>query len=127
MQFLQLKNKLLDKYINDSIPQFIVGDLNCDFYDTTEYNSMIHTLETLPVSFTGEKYSWNGLENDLAYKFSEHILETLDYILLRKQHQNIAKIKSTEILKSYSDTCICNKKFHYLSDHYPVISTIQLK
>ncbi len=126
-QFQQLKSKLLDTHFSDSIPQFIIGDLNCNFYDTSEYNNMLHVLQTLPVSFVGEKYSWNGMENDLAHKFSEHSLETLDYILLRKQHDNIANIISTEILKPYSDSCICNKNFHYLSDHHPVISTILLK
>lgn len=127
LQFQQLKSKMLNKYFNDSIPQFIVGDLNCDFYDTSEYNQMICELETLPFTFTGEKHSWNGMENDLAHQFSEHTYETLDYILLRKQHKQLAEITSTEILKPYSDSCICNKKFHYLSDHHPVISIIHLK
>lgn len=126
-QFVQLKNDLLDKYFSDSIPQFIIGDLNCNFYDTSEYHSMLKILETLPVSFIGEKHSWNGLENDLAYKFSEHSLETLDYILLREKNKDFAEITSTEILKPYSDSCICNKNFHNLSDHHPVVSTIELK
>lgn len=126
-QFQQLKTQMLDTYFSDSIPQFIIGDLNCDFYDTTEYKNMLHILQTLPVSFVGEKHSWNGLENDLAHKFSQHTLETLDYILLRKQHQKLANIISTEILKPYSDSCYCNKNFHYLSDHHPVISNIKLK
>ncbi len=126
-QFNQLKKKMLDIYMDDSIPQFIIGDLNSNYYDTTEYNAMIQTLETLPVSFTGEKYSWNGLQNDLANKFSEHSLETLDYILLRKQHVSKAEIISTEILKPTKDTCFCKYKFQNLSDHHPIISTIKLK
>ena len=126
-QFKQLKTKLLDVYIDDTIPQFIIGDLNSNYYDSVEYNAMIQTLETLPVSFNGEKFSWNGLENDLANKFSEHSLETLDYILLRKQHENIAEIISTEILKPTKDTCFCKYKFQNLSDHHPIISTIKLK
>ena len=126
-QFQQLKDKMADNYFSDSIPQFIIGDLNCNYYDTLEYNNMIQILATLPVTFTGERYSWNGLENDLAFKFSEHSLETLDYILLRKQHKNNAEIISTEILKPKNNTCYCKHKFYYLSDHYPVISTIELK
>lgn len=126
-QFQQLKTMLLDKYFVDSIPQFIIGDLNCDYYDTTEYKSMLTTLETLPVSFTGEKHSWNGLENDLACKFSEHTLETLDYILLRKQHAALATILSTSILKPYAHTCYCKQNFRNLSDHHPVIANILLK
>lgn len=126
-QFLQLKQKMLDKYFKDSIPQFIIGDLNCNYYDSTEYQLLQTSLDVLPINFTGEKYSWNGIENDLANTFSDHTLETLDYILLRKQHQNIAKITSTEILKPYSKEVYCTKKFHYLSDHHPVISTVELK
>lgn len=126
-QFSQLKNEMSEKNFMDSVPQFIIGDLNCNYYDTTEYNEMLTLLDVLPVSFSGEKYSWNGLENDLAFKFSEHTLETLDYTLLRKQHNSIASITATEILKPYNDTCFCKSKFRYLSDHNPVLSTIILK
>lgn len=126
-QFSQLKNEMSEKNFMDSVPQFIIGDLNCNFYDSTEYNEMLTLLDVLPVSFSGEKYSWNGLENDLAYKFSEHTLETLDYTLLRRQHNTIAEITSTKILKPYNDTCFCKSKFRYLSDHNPVLSTIILK
>lgn len=126
-QFIQLKKELLDPNLKDSIPQFIIGDLNCNFYDTTAYKKMLQLLETLPVSFSGEKYSWNGQENDLAYKFSEHSLETLDYILLRTRHENSAEIESTEILKSRNESCYCKHKFYNYSDHHPIISTIKLK
>jgi sphingomyelin phosphodiesterase len=126
-QFQQLKSKMCDVYFSDSVPQFIVGDLNCDYYDTAEYNGMIKKLEALPVVFAGEKHSWNGLENDLANKFSEHTLETLDYILLRNQHHPFAEIVSTDILKPKNKDCFCKYKFQYLSDHHPVISTIRLK
>lgn len=126
-QFTQLKNQLLDKYYQDSIPQFIVGDLNCNYYDTSEYNIMIKTLDVLPVAYSGERFSWNGVENDLAYKFSEHTQETLDYILLRNSTFAKATIKSTEILKPSCGCTICKYKFNSFSDHSPVISTIELK
>lgn len=126
-QYHQLKENMLDVYYRDSIPQFIVGDINCNYYDTAEYAILQKTLDVLPVSYQGEQYSWNGLENDLVYKFSEHTLETLDYILLRKHHKNKASIKSTEILKPMCDCKYCSQDFHYFSDHHPVISTIELK
>jgi hypothetical protein len=51
----------------------------------------------------GEKYSWNGLENDLAHKFSERTLETLDYVLLRKRiRTSLAEIISTEITETHT-------------------------
>jgi hypothetical protein len=126
-QFCQLKSEMMDKYFQDSVPQFIIGDLNCNYYDSDEYCKMIDLLDVNHAVFSGEKYSWNGLENDLANKFSEHTLELLDYIFLRNQQQQHAEIISTSILKPYSDSCICDKKFHNLSDHHPVLSTILLK
>ena len=33
-----IEKQLLDKYYQDTIPQFVVGDLNCNYYDTSEYN-----------------------------------------------------------------------------------------
>lgn len=127
VQFQQLKTEVLEKYMTDSVPQFIIGDLNSNYYDTTEYKEMLQLLDVLPASFSGEKYSWNGLENDLAFKFSEHTLETLDYTLLRKQHAAIAEISTSEVLKPYENTCFCKSKFNYLSDHHPVLSTVHLK
>ncbi len=126
-QFTQLKKQLLDKYYQDTIPQFVVGDLNCNYYDTSEYNVLINKLDALPVAYSGEHFSWNGMENDLAYKFSEHTQETLDYILLRNSKHTKAVIKSTEILKPSCGCSICKYKFNSFSDHYPVISTIELK
>ncbi len=127
VQYRQLKSELVDKHFDDAVPQFIVGDLNCNYYDTVEYKLMHQLLDVAPFYYTGEKYSWNGMQNDLAYKFSEHSLETLDYILLRNSSSKIANITSTQILKPFSDSCVCNKNFHNLSDHHPVISTIELK
>lgn len=126
-QFCQIKNELADKYFQDTIPQFIIGDLNCNYFDTAEYAQMQQLLDIQPVSFSGEPYSWNGLKNDLAFKFSEHTLETLDYILLRKKHAHKAAIISSEILHPYSDSCVCEKKFNYLSDHNPLLSRVVLK
>ncbi len=126
-QFIQLKKQLLDNYFSDTIPQFIIGDINCDYFDTVDYHNMLQTLDVLPVTFSGEQYSWNGLENDLANKFSEHTLETLDYILLRNAHKEIASIQSTEIINSKYKQCFCKSNFNYLSDHHPIISVIKLK
>lgn len=126
-QFCQLKNELADRYFQDTIPQFIIGDLNCNYFDTAEYVQMQEMLDIQPIRFSGEPYSWNGLKNDLAYTFSEHTLETLDYILLRKKHARKAEIISSEILHPYSDSCVCDKKFRYLSDHNPLLSKVLLK
>ena len=127
LQYHQLKNEMADKHFDYAVPQFIVGDLNCNYYDSTECNLMHQLLDVSPSPYTGEKYSWNGMQNDLAYKFFGHDLETLDYVLLRKPSGQMANITSTKILNPYSDSCVCNKNFHNLSDHHPVISTVELK
>jgi hypothetical protein len=51
LQFQQLKTTMLDKYFTDSIPQLVVGDLNCNYYDTSEYNGMLQLLDVLPANF----------------------------------------------------------------------------
>ena len=128
-QFAQIKLKLADKYLKDSVPQFIIGDLNCNYYDSLSYHNMLHLLDVLPVNFLGNKYSWDGKENDLAYTFykTANIRETLDYILLRIENAANANILSATILNTKQDSCFCNRKFFNLSDHYPILSTILLK
>lgn len=126
-QFKQLKNKLADIYFQDSIPQIILGDLNVNFFDSTEYQKMIDVLDVLPISLSGEKYSWDGSKNELAYQFFTHDTETLDYILLRKQHASSVSVISTEILNSKQPTSYCTKGFIHLSDHHPLMSIIKLK
>ncbi|MFN8237476.1 MAG: sphingomyelin phosphodiesterase [Chitinophagales bacterium] len=127
LQFQQLKSALADKYFNPAIPQLIIGDLNADYYDTTAYYSMLSIFDASPVHYSGEKYSWDGVNNDLANKFFEHIQQTLDYILLRKEHETSAKINSVEILKPTKDGCFCKKAFFNLSDHHPIVSTVHLQ
>lgn len=127
LQFQQLKSEMADKHFNPGIPQFYVGDMNADFYDTTAYNSMLSILDATPVHYSGEKYSWDGINNDLAYKFFEHIQQTLDYILLRRGQQTSAKITNTEILKPTKDCCFCKKAYFNLSDHHPIVSTVYLQ
>lgn len=126
-QFTQLKTRLADVHFTESIPQFIIGDLNCDFYDTSAYQSMLQKLDVLPFHFTGEKYSWNGKENELAYSFFDTIQESLDYILLRNAHKEKASVISTTIMNPKQDSCFCKNKYFNISDHHPIISTIQLK
>lgn len=126
LQFQQLKSGLADKHFSPDIPQFIIGDLNADFYDTAAYSKMLSIFDASPVRYSGEKYSWDGIDNDLAHRFFEHIQQTLDYIILRKDHETWAKIMETEILKPTKDCCFCRKAYFNLSDHNPIISTIHL-
>ncbi len=126
-QFIQLKSTLADVYLNDTVPQFIIGDLNCDYYDTMAYQTMLENLDVLPTQFSGETYSWDGQKNELAYTYFDHTQETLDYILLRKQHAKIAKIHPVEIKNPTANVAYCKKPFQHLSDHHPIISRIELK
>ncbi len=126
-QFNQFKQDFLDKHQQANIPQLICGDLNVNYYDTIAYKNMLHVLNTVPCVFDGLSYSWNGIHNDLAFKFSEHTLETLDYILLNQQHRNLVTLQPITILEANSDTCFCKFRYTSFSDHYPIISTIQIK
>jgi endonuclease/exonuclease/phosphatase family metal-dependent hydrolase len=127
-QFTQLKTTLADRYFDEQIPQFIAGDLNVNYFDSVFYQQMISILKVLPADFPAARYSYDGKTNDLAATFfKSDQQQTLDYILLRKEHQSAAEIVSTDILKPTRDSCFCKKSFYDLSDHHPVISTIRLK
>lgn len=126
-QFGQLKRELADVFFNDSVPQLIIGDLNCDYYDTTAYEQMIKTFDVLPPTYFGEPYSCDGLTNDLGYTFFDSTRETLDYILLRREHQNIASVQPIEILHPKMEKYFCKKPFLHLSDHNPIITNLELK
>jgi hypothetical protein len=78
---------------------------------------------------TGEKYSWNGLENDLAFKFSERYTRNFRLCFIEKETRKIAS--SNYVIRNFKTILrylhYCDKKFNYLSDHHPVISTVELK
>lgn len=127
VQFKQLIMELGNKYMDFKIPQFIGGDLNTDVKITKDYEHMLVLLDAMNTKHSGQPFSWNGAENNLGAKFFGTQQETLDYILLRKQHKDLATILKHEILSPITKEAVCKRGFNAMSDHYPVMAEIELK
>jgi endonuclease/exonuclease/phosphatase family metal-dependent hydrolase len=126
LQFHQLIDELGNKYMDFTIPQFIVGDLNTDYQLYREYRNMLMILDAAEIKHVGEPFSWNGKENNLGAKFFGTHQEILDYILVRNQHTMIANIFKEEIYSSLTKIPVCKRGFKAMSDHSPVMAKIEL-
>ncbi len=126
IQFKQMIQELGNKYMDFTIPQFIGGDLNTDVQVTKDYENMLVILDAMNTKHTGQPFSWNGEENNLGAKFFGKHKETLDYILLRNQHKDLATIVKHEILSPITKEPVCKRGFNAMSDHYPVMAEIEL-
>jgi len=118
-QYQEIAN-LIHKYKIDTIPIFVIGDLNTKKSDTKVYQDMLKIIDVQdfpindPEPFTIDgKNSWNNHSNGIQ----------LDYILLNPRKT------STQIIEQK----ILRLKFNYkqknidLSDHYGVKSKIIIK
>jgi len=126
IQFKQLIMELGNKYMDFTIPQFIAGDLNTDVQVTKDFENMLVLLDAINTKHTGQPFSWNGAENNLGARFFGEHKETLDYILLRNQHKELATVIKHEILSPITKEVVCKKGFNAMSDHYPVLAEIDL-
>jgi sphingomyelin phosphodiesterase len=127
IQFKQLIDELGNKYLNPNIPQFIGGDLNTDYQFQDLYKEMIRILDVMGVKHTGETFSCDNIKNSLGAKFFDPEQQILDYILVRNQHEKIAKVKEEIIYSSITAEPVCKKGFKALSDHNPVMAIIEWK
>lgn len=122
-QYRQIKEKLLDKYYKNGVPQILLGDLNTNTADTVNYHQMMQILECENGVCTGEPLSYDG-KNDLAKKFFGEHYSNLDYILLRQNNSRIT-IGNRRIHKFTSEP-YGKFKFTDLSDHYAISAQIHL-
>ncbi|PLX09075.1 MAG: hypothetical protein C0596_04545 [Marinilabiliales bacterium] len=118
-QYQEIAN-LIHKYKIDTIPIFVIGDLNTKKSDTKVYQDMLKIIDVQdfpindPEPFTIDgKNSWNNHSNGIQ----------LDYILLnpRKTSTQIIEQKILRLKFNYK------KKNIDLSDHYGVKSKIIIK
>lgn len=126
LQFHQMIDQLGNKYMDFTIPQFIVGDLNTDYQLYKEYRNMLMILDAAEIKHVGEPFSWNGKENNLGAKFFGTHQEIIDYILVRNQHIMLANIFKEEIYSPITRDAVCKRGFKAMSDHYPVMAEIEL-
>lgn len=126
-QFKQMMDELITPNYADSIPQFISGDLNTDFFKQEDLNSMLGIFDAETPCFEGEPYSIEGEKNDLNWKFFGSKEQILDYVLVLKHKQHRIKAGITRILSAVQSRKLCKQEFTALSDHNPVMTELILE
>ena len=120
IQYLEIRDSLLEPFRKDDVPQIICGDFNTDKGDRVSYTHMISTLRVPDYEVHGAcLYSYDGLHNDLmapGYKSQD----IFDYIFL--EPNGIASTSATRTFRRFSDAW----SHHHtdLSDHYAVTAQI---
>ncbi|KAH0789319.1 Endonuclease/Exonuclease/phosphatase family protein [Histomonas meleagridis] len=128
---LRALNEFMVQHQNGNSPMILLGDLNINSIgEGKEYVHMLDTLkidnfeliDTLKVS-NGEHLSTTSVLNQPGDK-ELMTNESIDYIMLFKH-------KNDEVIKGFNTTVkkfkIRNFAYPYLSDHFAVESTIELK
>lgn len=119
---------LLTKHRKPNVPQFILGDLNTDRKNGTEYLPMLQLLNasdhqiSIPEGATlssTEPATWGCKNNDLIKKKWKGNVQLLDYAL---QRETGYPFKLRRELKTYTKQW--SKKRKHLSDHYAISLTV---
>jgi endonuclease/exonuclease/phosphatase family metal-dependent hydrolase len=120
VQCSEIRERLLDPYLDESVPQLLCGDFNIDQFDTEAYQQMLHLLDARNGALNGSlNVTYDEIENNLAYKENGR-RRILDYALVRngEQLRNIdRKVQSFVSSKDSDET--------HLSDHYGLEVSIQ--
>lgn len=117
-QMDQIFIELLTKYHQPEVPQIICGDLNTESDIKEHYCAMLDCLDAEDGEFESvEKFTYDGINNEIAQSYGAKTKFTLDYILLRS---NGAKVKN---MKRFVSVLKRGKK--HLSDHYGVACEVK--
>lgn len=117
-QYEAIKN-LIFKYKNDTIPVFVIGDLNTRKCNHVSYNKMLKTigvsdfpLNDIEPYTIDKKNSWNNQNNSIQ----------LDYILLNRRNTSTKILKQNilRLSRQYK-----NKRMDF-SDHYGITCFIEV-
>ncbi len=110
-QFQMIHDELIQPYELKDVPQLICGDLNCNFENEIEYQSMLNILDA-------EDTPRNG-----GYIYSNHEKTSIiDYILIRKNASTFNQVRK-KILLIGNDWEVGKRKYPEtvgLSDHMPL-------
>ena len=122
MQYLKIRQKLLDPYANKNIPQFVVGDMNTSLEDSSSFQQMLGIFSMKQCAFENKAcYSYDCSKNDLILdrKIKPQLLDYIFYN--RKNHR---AIEGTLLLKIFKKKW--NSLHSDLSDHFAVLGTFHL-
>jgi sphingomyelin phosphodiesterase len=120
LQCEQIRKELLEKYAEDTVPQFLAGDFNTMHHESEHYERMLDILQAKQFSLHGEHtYSYDRTANDLI-KFNE-APQLIDYILYtcKKEEEQNARMSINVFRKQW------HQKFQDLSDHFAIAGVFQ--
>uniref|UniRef100_UPI0037C937C0 sphingomyelin phosphodiesterase n=1 Tax=Silvanigrella sp. TaxID=2024976 RepID=UPI0037C937C0 len=119
------------KFISEkNIPQndfvLIIGDMNIDRNNTSEYENMVNTLNVNQPKYLGVPYTFDTKNNGLAKeRYSSYKSENLDYIFVTKNHNQMQNWHNLTIdPPSEQWTVFAQERtwaYTDYSDHYPVM------
>lgn len=114
-QLLQLKEKLLEKYQKEQVPQIICGDFNIPKSDNKHYKLITESLDVTDGPYESSlQYTYDTHQNELAT--GSNYQEVLDYIFVKENKRKTFFSKRNIIA--------FNGKWHSsrksLSDHFAV-------
>lgn len=120
-QFTQIR-ELMQRHKQETIPQFLVGDLNVDGLKEEEFQASLKLLNMEATPLSGEERATNGFKVD-CYKVpgSETEGEWLDHLWAQKNQSAI--VKSSKVQKMSGNLRVGDCP---LSDHHAVESVIEL-
>ncbi|WP_234969398.1 sphingomyelin phosphodiesterase [Bacillus massilinigeriensis] len=120
-QFQELNDFIKSKNIPKEEVIFIGGDFNVIKNDTTEYNSMLSTLNVNPpAEYLGHTSTWDPETNSITgYKYPDYAPQHLDYIFVEKDHKQPSPFVN-ETITPKSPTWKAIYEYNDYSDHYPV-------
>jgi endonuclease/exonuclease/phosphatase family metal-dependent hydrolase len=118
-QCQEIYQKLLHKYYNSEIPQFVCGDFNIEMGDSSNYNYMLKSLNAENGILEGDlNVSFDEIDNQLA-KRPNGRKQLIDYILVRNGRLIESIRRRVSIFHGYNNDAITD-----LSDHYGIEATI---
>lgn len=124
-QYSEIKNKVIDRYAIDGVPQYIIGDLNTDKNDTAYYSMMLDSLDardgrvSVPADVkicTKNAQTWGCSMNELIPKKYRGQTELLDYILVRRNGSKLKSLNRTLAVYRIKE----GVRTINLSDHYGI-------
>ena len=120
-QLEQIK-KMMSKYREPNIPQFLVGDLNMDGNSGTEYKNSLLFMNMTSTSLDGPIQITNGFSTKGCFKNPGGGMEWIDHAWLKKNGSD-AQITSLKVFPIFGQI---DEKICPLSDHYALAATIRI-
>lgn len=127
-QFQEIANFIRARQIPSTEMVVIGGDLNVNRDNTTEYQTMLSTLNVTAPRYAGLRYGWDPSKNGLALdRYGNLTPEYLDYLLVDKDHLQPSTWHNLPLdtaVKQWTVVGRDNRTYAYTdtSDHFPLLA-----